>query len=247
MACVFCKSTSNRSREHVIPTWLFGDLKASQTGPKPKNSKQLTHRYAPPGNSGRPRREWSKDELDLVTSAVCAACNSAWLSDLEIGVKPILSRLVVGRHVVLDTSNQVSLAGWGYKTMLLMQLTREAQFRTIPDWRFVEFHSQRRPPSDVRIWVGSTSGGPAVHEESTDVNLNNLASDLPGFLTGLALGNLYLVCGGRSNESQQPFIFSAAAEGGALLRVWPASVRAVSWPPPSEINGMGIAALAKLI
>ena len=42
---------------------------------------------------GPPDREWSTDEVDLVTNSVCERCNNGWLHNLETEARTLLTRL----------------------------------------------------------------------------------------------------------------------------------------------------------
>ncbi len=116
--CVFCarplaKSTS--TREHAVPQWLLRLLKIENTSIQPAGWRS--------GQSySRNPHPW----LQLVVRAVCATCNSGWLSDLENAVKPLLRDLVVAQDCALATlgrEEQTVLARWTTKTLFLIHRT----------------------------------------------------------------------------------------------------------------------------
>src|ERR1035441_8035855 len=70
-SCVFCRSTSNLTREHVLPDWLKdigldGAPSMHQSGPL-----------------NRVPRQWSSTPFNTKVRMVCTTCNSDWLSELE--------------------------------------------------------------------------------------------------------------------------------------------------------------------
>ena len=76
--CIFCDQPNKLTREHVIPRALGPTLLKSRapTGQAP-GGKLMTFRFNPgPGDDSEPR-EWSNDELDLITKSVCEECNTA--------------------------------------------------------------------------------------------------------------------------------------------------------------------------
>ena len=242
MACIFC-GRKGRSREHVIPRWLDGPLRASQ---RAVPGSPLTNRYTPPPGSDIDLREWSSDRPELVTTSLCAACNNGWLNATETGVRPFLEPMIVGRPVRLDSAAQKTVALWAYKTALLMQLVRPAEVRVVPRERYADLHADRRPPTDVRIWIAATQGGSAVHEASTTSILTSANATTPAYVAVIALGNLLLISAGRIEHSDTPLRFSAASEGPTLLPVWPASVRTVGWPPPRVVENLDLSDLGAI-
>jgi len=101
MPCIFCEGDGKLTKEHVIPKWLGSVLHRAQapTGSS-ASGKRFTHRFTPaPGEASSPR-EWSADEVDLVTNSVCQQCNSGWLHDLETMARPVLTRLVLGESTI---------------------------------------------------------------------------------------------------------------------------------------------------
>ena len=111
----------------------------------------FTHRYMPSSDSGSPVREWSAPGPDLVTKEVCTTCNTERLSQLETTIKGRVANMVVGRPVELGTEDQIAVATWCYKTVLLMQLVKPGEFSLIPAARMSSFTRsaarQRTPAS----------------------------------------------------------------------------------------------------
>lgn len=246
--CVFCDQET-KSREHVIPRWLGNPLKDSRPLPAGMLRIGLTHIYTPPAGREDEARKWSTYGPELVTTSVCGACNSGWLADLESRTKPILTGIVLGEKTALLSDGQIAVATWCYKTMLLMQLIRPgAHFKIIPRERYAQLHREARPPDDVRIWLGTVVGeGPVVHDAITTINLSTLSSKKPGYFTALVVGNLLILCAGRCYKSNDPLFFDADADGTTLVKIWPASIHPVKWPPNDVVADLKLETLAALV
>jgi hypothetical protein len=162
---------------------------------------------------------------------------------------PALSAVVLGSESDLRSEDQIAMAAWCYRTVLLMQLIRpNARSEMIPRLRYSDFHRDGRPPADVRVWLGARTPDEAVVHAATDeAPLTTLNSKLPGYFSLLTVGYLVILCSGRAAESEEPLHFDARAEDRALVRVWPASIRTVRWPPPEAIQDLRLEALAPLI
>lgn len=232
----------------MIPQWLGEPLRESHPVAPGRLRIGLTHRYTPPAGREAEAREWSMPGPDLVTTEVCGQCNNGWLAELEGRVKPRLEGIVRGEPTNLLSDDQPAVATWCYKTVLLMQLVRPGKFRFIPRERYAQLHREERPPSDSRLWLGATPvDGLVVHEATMEANLSTLTSKHRGYLSVLTVGHLLILCSGRSREVSEPLSFDARAEGKALVRLWPASIRAAQWPPAEVIQDLKLEALGGLI
>jgi hypothetical protein len=247
--CVLCNEEGKASREHVIPTWLDGPMKRSRPLEPGLVRVGFTHRYTPAPDSGHVGREWSAAGPDLVTKQVCRTCNTDVLGELESTIQRAVGDMVVGRPVVLSSADQLAVATWCYKTILLMQLVRPGpQFLVIPPERYAEFHRLRHPPVDTRIWLGVVIQGTSVlHEATTTVDMTTLSTCSPGYFAALSIGNLLILCGGRCNPSSDPLRVETRAAKKQLLPLWPASVRPINWPPPVAIRDLSSRTLVDLI
>jgi len=246
--CVFCGERAG-SREHVIANWLDGPLNASHPVGTGMLRIGLTHRFTPAPGSAEAPREWNPRGPDLVTTNVCDGCNTGWLASLENLVKPLLTPLVLGHSSAMGSEDQQVLAMWCYKTTLLMQLVRgSGHERLIPLERYCELYKSRRPPSDTRIWLGTVNlGGNILHDVATEVQMTTLRSSMPGYLALLTLGRVLVLCGGRCREADEPMRVETRSIGKTLVALWPASIRALQWPPPEPIVALDFASLTGLI
>ncbi len=168
--CVFC-GRPGRSREHVIEQQLGEALKASRPLAADMRRIGLIQRYTPPAEQEDTAREWASAGPELVTTEVCLECNNEWLARIGDRAMPPLSEMVLGISRALPAHEQKALATWAYKTVLLMERVRPgASFKVIPRERYSQLHQAKRPPPDVRVWLGATTV--KDHENS------------PGLITG---------------------------------------------------------------
>jgi hypothetical protein len=246
--CVFCDVAGKRTNEHVIPLWLGPLLHRAQppTG-QSSTGKRFTHRFNPGPDDASPPREWSTDEVDLVTNSVCERCNNGWLHNLETEARPLLTRLILGTETDLSSAEQKTVATWSYKTVLLFQLLRAKNARPIPHDRFHELFVHQRPPPEARVWFGAAKGNNAGHETSTEVNMVNVQHEVPGFFSALALGRLLILCAGRLVPGPEQVQPGSRGRTRMVVPVWPASLRAIRWPPPEALEDLRARDLVKVV
>jgi hypothetical protein len=248
MTCIFCEGGGKLTKEHVIPKWLGPVLLEARppTG-RSLGGKLFTHRFNPGPNDDSPPREWSIDEVDLVTNSVCEECNNGWLHDLETKARPVLTRLVMGETADLSTDEQKTVATWSYRTALLFQLLRAERVRAIPLDRFRELFALRRPPTEARVWLGAAKGDSAMHETSTEVNMVNVQHEVSGFFSAVALANLLILCAGKLSPGPEQIQAGSRGRTSSTIRVWPASLRPARWPPPVVLEGLEAKDLVRIV
>ena len=246
--CVFCDGDGKLTKEHVIPKWLGPVLYRVQppTGHSP-SGKRFTHRFNPGPDDDSSSREWSTNEVDLVTNSVCEHCNNGWLHDLETEAMPVLTRLVMGEATDLSADEHKMVATWSYETALLFQLLRAEDAQAIPLDRFRELFALRRPTAEARVWLGTTQGNNAAKETSTEVNMVNVQHEVPGFFSALALGKLVILCAGRLSPGPEQIQPGSRGRTSVAIRVWPATLRPAGWPPPEALENLEAKYLVKVV
>jgi hypothetical protein len=223
--CVFCGSTSNLTREHVLPDWLKGiglDLAPSvhQSGP---------HNRVP--------RQWSSTPFNTTVKLVCATCNNGWLSSLESSARPVLTPLIRGESQHLLAGNHALIAKWTCKTALVSLLVTSAQDRGgdgVPPSEYTDLYEQRgsvAPLPFSRYWIGSYQGDRAssiwVTPFVVEVTDAGTPPDIPsGYAMTLVLGKV-LVHGVRFTE---PALQVELTGMRGFLDIWPPT-GACPWPP----------------
>src|SRR5437879_1861752 len=114
LKCIGCGETVSSgkiSREDVVPKWLQPHLEMPGI--------QLSHRELKEGRE-RPVREHSLKKF--IFRAVCARCNSGWMSNLECEAKPVLLPLIQGNRLLssLTSNEKLLLARWTFKTAFMI-------------------------------------------------------------------------------------------------------------------------------
>jgi hypothetical protein len=118
--CLFCsKKVLKRSREHIVPQWLWDYVGLTKTS---------MIRSAHKGRIGSSRSQpvvlkdlHDKPMSGFVEGRVCTECNTGWMSRLEVGVKPLLLP-ILDSPTLLDewpAESRKLLARWTVKTSLM--------------------------------------------------------------------------------------------------------------------------------
>jgi hypothetical protein len=142
--CSFCKcSLINRSKEHVIPTWLIKYLGVEGMEISPR---QITM-------DGEIVDKRNHPIENLLLGPVCTSCNTGWMSGLEQDVKFLLIALMEKSKDINLLSNEEKhiLALWTYKTALTLNLASNYYLK-IPSTHFHGFYqSQDTLPERVTV------------------------------------------------------------------------------------------------
>lgn len=104
--CVFCKQEGKITREHVLPNWL-----------SKLSSKKITVTNEFIGDNPI---HWDSLIFQHKAKIVCKECNSGWMSELEVAVKPILLNLLLLNKVTITRKEQAILSFWAQKTVLML-------------------------------------------------------------------------------------------------------------------------------
>ena len=114
--CIFCGTpldNNNRSKEHVIPTWLSQHLNIKGQIVTP------SHQSASTGDIISKR----KHTIDkLIEGRICATCNNQWMSSIETLNQPLLIELMDSHKHLSDLKNnqRIQIARWACKTAWLL-------------------------------------------------------------------------------------------------------------------------------
>jgi hypothetical protein len=139
-ACCFCNrpfSVSPRSVEHVMPKWLLERMNISVQEPHTSTETDRNGIVVAHSKMGAHAVRFNK---------ICKDCNSGWLSDLEIAVRPILERLLEQEVGSLNAEECFMLAGWLYKTSALFHLTRQNERKALVSGDDLHFFYKYREP-----------------------------------------------------------------------------------------------------
>lgn len=149
--CIFCGGTP-LTREHLYGRWArrFADREQ-------RNIFQRSDREGETSQAGY-TRHWKARAYDRQACVVCKACNSGWMSDLEMAVSVLLDpKALSGRP--LDLKEQTLLATWAMKTVLTMDAAQSPDERVIPFEVARRFGRDRKLPDGTQVWMASYTGG----------------------------------------------------------------------------------------
>jgi hypothetical protein len=223
--CTFCQDDTPLTREHVWPQWL-GEVLLDQ-------SPQRFLRTS----GGSVERTWNQPMFKQTVRAVCARCNSEWMSRLEGRARTILSPMVRGVAVQLAPEEQKLIATWALKTAIMAQCAAGERLTPIQDALWL-YHEQAPPDTNVIVILAHYRGhrhplylahkpmwfnGPWTRRASpeaymTTVGVGELVCQVLG--TRVYLGDSFRRRGWRGAVSQQ---------------IWPAP-RLQTWPPTHSLT-----------
>jgi hypothetical protein len=132
--CIFCGSTQNLTREHVIPVWVTKTIKGLQLeagsefifndvnkAPYLFNEERTEDKSASNSISGKvPQQKRPRD--DWKVKNVCETCNVGWMSRLEDKAKDYLGHYVAtikNKRVKFTQSQAHNVSLWAMKTILV--------------------------------------------------------------------------------------------------------------------------------
>jgi hypothetical protein len=216
------------SREHVIPQWL----------------REALHIQGRVEEYSDERLVGTWDTLTIVLPEVCVSCNTGWMNKLELRTRPILEPLLLGvkggTSIILDPSQQATLATWAVKTSLLLT-TKKFRNQThswIPkdnlDWLLLHGRSDRPPPG-AHVWMGGlqTTDRPSSVQAAllTDPD-EQPAAQCSTFSVGCVLFQVFCCERDKAELSAENEAWLAAKGPyrSSLLQIAPAT-SALRWPP----------------
>ncbi|TVS86044.1 hypothetical protein [Mycobacterium helveticum] len=241
--CIFCGAQPPLSGEHIFGDWL---RKLGNTG---EGVREII-----PGDGSEPiiqRGGMFSKKLKIV----CSACNSEWMSQLEEAAKPLLVRMfslpfLPYQHpqIVLDTSDQVALARWAFKTVVIAAYVGRRE--TFPAPHCKEFCSTSSPPQHVQIWTGTASvpnhpihGEHLAEAQFQPMELNTSSPDgstiFPGYKSHLRLFNVVFVVMGYVADTDIARFDPSKDLRRMLTPLWPPNQDDVVWPPPANVDKIG--------
>lgn len=148
--CIFCGG-EGLTREHVVPKWVSN----------------LVRPHGPYGGGFTMRtvhvglREWEQQThfIELVARCVCEECNTGWMSALESLAAPVLTPLIEGDAVTLQSRDQELVALWAMKTAMVLEETSAAsteRYFTSGERRL--FADEGVIPEVTQTWIGKKEG-----------------------------------------------------------------------------------------
>ena len=241
--CVFCGSTG-LTREHVIPRWL-SDVLPEQA--RFRGQDQATVLLQPERTIDGPHhREMVETFNSAIAKVVCWQCNNGFMNDIEGKARPVLSAMIRGRlSMSLDVEAVTSIATWGVKTSLMVQLTGREPASLTPVYE--RFFASQLPTRECIVWAAAIDNEDwALRSECramlyVEDGKTADPADPPNILSvTIGLGALLLHT--IVDPILGPSIWNLASVfAGAVVPLWP-NPRPVTWPPrvlhPAEAWGV---------
>jgi hypothetical protein len=151
---MFCGGPAD-SKEHAFPDWLNTVFPIDEVGP---TSAELFR--ATPANSELYSWPASRVASESIRE-VCRSCNNNWMSELESRAKPLLVPMATGIPQLLEQSQQIVVATWGAKTVMVCERVVGRNFNFAESDRRIVME-QDRPPAHVSVYAAAieTNVGP---------------------------------------------------------------------------------------
>lgn len=230
--CIFCGKHGN-SKEHAWPRWLIKLLNAAQ-----ESRPMSLRRHDGTGAN------WLAKNAPLQFKEVCAECNNEWMSELETESIPIMTPLIMGEAMTLDTRQQITLGAWATKCAMLFDANDAGEvFYDRLDC--LHFRKSLTPSlSSTNIWLGryNTSGSPRAFTEHRTLRTPLMRSGNPvkSHVHTMAFGFLVLqiVSFKRTVHESRAFRINFQHVGNLpwdklTVEIWPNAfeLKSARWPP----------------
>ena len=153
--CIFCGG-GGLTKQHVWPDWLKNVLLRDST----EHMQFFTHYYpvAPNFMFIQPDIHFRQGHPGVrKIRNVCNKCNSGWMSKLEIEAKSILSSMILGERIILNTQAQVTISAWSVMISIIAEFTDQST-AAIPGLDRQKFFNTQLPPEGWKIWIGRYKG-----------------------------------------------------------------------------------------
>lgn len=148
-ACPFCGSTGPFSREHWLPRdWgeYFPRLPGLVSANRDYDDEQ-TRVFIE-----------NRSHFDRQFSGICRRCNNEWLREIDVAAKNVALDLALRHRVHVSANEVVTLASSLYRAGLI-GMWGQRQQHGLPEGRFSEFWTLRRPPAGAHILLGHSDEG----------------------------------------------------------------------------------------
>lgn len=197
MPCFFCARDAKLTREHVIPRWLRGPLADT-----PRWEKDMWYRTEFSMDSSPALQQRRTDQI---LRRVCGSCNSGWMSDLEVEVRPLLEPLIAGEVLVVSGSDQELLRRWALKTAAVLGPLQRAPDAVCPELR-LRLAEGAPLGNEVALWaVPIAADEPQVYQWRFGLMLDDVSYEAPPFnITGLPLGRIAFEVSNLNDPRQLP-------------------------------------------
>lgn len=224
-ACPFCGSTGPFSREHWLPR-DWGEYFPRLPGLVSANR----------GYDDEETRVFieNRSHFDRKFSGICRRCNNEWLREIDVAAKNVALDLALRHRVHVSANEIVTLASSLYRAGLI-GMWGQRQQHGLPEVRFSEFWTLRRPPAGAHILLGHSdegylfAGGHYSAVTADGMNETAVRSLAFGGIGHLFVVVLLSVPELDATVAQVARAMKSAADG-TLVSLWPNKRRRVTLP-----------------
>ncbi len=206
-----CTEHRPLTEEHVIPQWMLRDMNDRLDGPP-----------SPPSENP--------------VTEVCGNCNQWMNRRFEIPAKPLLVSLRKGETRKFTTQQQLRLAGWVTKTLIMSSIatTPARQHGPTPD--FLLFRKTGKPLAHTRVYlarVDHTKQDLAAGSTVEGASADGTTDPVVGLM--LIIEELGLCVFFRPTDLQWPERFERECFRTSLRRIYPTQ-GPWQWPPAQSLS-----------
>lgn len=235
---MFCGATGVTKAHVFAKSWtsLFD-------GPNDTREHEVVHRYTDPTTGERRVLKRAKT-FALVSRKVCGTCNSGWLSELEVRVRPLMARFAANTPITLHAEEQADLALWSVVAALIA-MSKDPDAVGFADPAIAhEIFRERRPPNDMNVWLGANSHGEMGWFGSHSLNLAPAPEQTGAWGATISFGYavIHMVFHGLPNQRMR---LRRDAQR-SLRRIWTTRDRAM-WPPRLVMRPPDLTPLALVV
>jgi hypothetical protein len=225
-ACLFCSGRAN-SKEDIFSVWMTREFTEVEGGFMP-----VTRTV-----SQQPPRTWENWTIAFSKiKAVCRECNSGWMSELEVQVRPLLSQMVRGQEIQLSESDQLDIATWATLKAYVFDSAAEFPSAVTRD-ECQLLRGQLRPPGNVRVFLAAYESGNQF--AVTRIYATGPIGDDPrghtAHATTFVIGHVVIQVLGNPRSQYRPYELPGIAHTHSQT-INPPVIGGSSWPPRSLLT-----------
>jgi hypothetical protein len=241
--CLFCENPAN-SKEHLFPDWLNSLFPTEVIGPS------TAERFSATPETFQVKSWTTLKAASETIREVCSTCNNGWMARLEARAKPLLMPMAGGAAQLLDPAQQIIVATWAAKTIMVCERSVGRRYNFAPDDRRI-VRLLDRPPGHVRIYCSAvqTDVGPLRFAHAAGEVLDHpvLAGVEVNFYT-LQVGALVLqLIRGNPPPPVAGMWSQHAPERDLELPIFPPLASGVYWPTKAVLDERSFLAYTRRI
>jgi hypothetical protein len=233
ITCILCGENGEPWNDDVFPAWLVDQL--GLEGEPPYVEAVRTREGLQPAIQGgrTANAPWT-------TPAVCGACGTGWMHDLEVQMQRVARPLIDGTPCAFDVADQQVIATWATKTALLYDVAIGNQVVPIGAGcrRFHQLGMMPLPSTQVIIGNSPPPAGGVGIQHARLVFPPFRESDTGAeVVTAIRVAFLFdhLFVSTSINFHEEFPSIDTAVDEACFEQVWP-TLEPIEWPPPDVMT-----------